>query len=90
MNEERKQYSVISTVTIGTDEYRDLIESVAEERIKYEKKNDEWYKYYLRVNELEKKVEELSKKCDRYKEFVESERDKYELWVIRTKGEFAE
>ena len=26
MNEERKEYSIVGQVTIGTDEYRDLIE----------------------------------------------------------------
>lgn len=38
--EERKEYSIVGTVTIGTDEYRDLIES----RMEMEKSRD----YYMR------------------------------------------
>ena len=34
MNEEKKTYSVVGTVTIGTDEYRDLITEVSELKVK--------------------------------------------------------
>ena len=91
MNEEKK-YSIVGQVTIGTDEYRDLIESVAEERARADRKNTEWYNEYERAKKLEQQVKELFAKCEKYEQFIksESEREKYELWVIRTKGEFVE
>lgn len=38
MDDEKRNYSVIGTVSIGTDEYRDLIEAVKNAEAKLEKK----------------------------------------------------
>lgn len=70
MDEEKKVYSVIGTVQIGTDEYRDLIES----RMEIEKSKD----YYMRegwkkdteINNLKKQVEVLKAKIEKFEKFI--------------------
>lgn len=73
MNENEKKYSVIGTVTIGTDEYRDLIES----RMEVEKSKD----YYMReswkkdeeIKNLKERVEALTTKLNRCEKFFKSQ-----------------
>ena len=68
--EETKTYSVVGQVTIGTDEYRDLIES----RMEIEKSKD----YYMRegwkkdeeINNLKKQVEALTAKMKKCEQFI--------------------
>lgn len=70
MNENEKKYSVIGTVTIGTDEYRDLIES----RMEVEKSKD----YYMReswkkdeeIKNLKERVEALTTKMKKCENFI--------------------
>lgn len=70
--EERKEYSVIGTVTIGTDEYRDLIE----ERIRLEKERDEynnkWYREYCDCNKLKEENTKLREELDKMKKFIKN------------------
>ncbi len=71
LNEEKK-YSIIGKVEIGTDEYRDLIESAKDSERKY---NDEWherYKQKARANDLEQKLKALQEQFDELNEFVNS------------------
>lgn len=84
MNEERKEYSIVGQVTIGTDEYRDLIEAVKEEennvRVYRKESNDR----YWEIDRLNKEVESLK----RYKEFVvEKCLDSYKLWMLGIESE---
>ncbi len=68
--DERKEYSVVGAVTIGTDEYRDLLE----DKFKAEQQKD----YYMRegwkkddeIKNLKKQVESLSCELNKYKEFI--------------------
>ncbi len=68
--EEKKTYSVVGTVTIGTDEYRDLIES----RMEVEKSKD----YYMReswkkdeeIKSLKVQVEALTAKMKKCENFI--------------------
>lgn len=84
MSEERKEYSVIGQVTIGTDEYRDLIEAVkdAEEEARdYRKESSD---RYWEIDKLKKEVESLKQ----YKEFVvEKCLDSYKLWKLENEQE---
>ena len=56
--EDRKEYSIIGKVEIGTDEYRDLIEACAEAN-----KQKDYYrdKYWAEQAESKKKEEEIKK-----------------------------
>lgn len=79
MNEERKEYSMVGQVTIGTDEYRDLIESLAEARANFQREHDTSWKRYMEIGKLEEKIKELEK----YKEYVTDKcMDSYRLWKI--------
>ena len=79
MSEERKEYSIVGQVTIGTDEYRDLIEAVKEvenEAREYRKQSND---RYWEIDKLKKEVESLKQ----YKEFVvEKCMDSYKLWKL--------
>lgn len=70
--EDKKEYPVTGTVTISTEEYRDLITD------KYEAENRK--DYYMRegwkkdeeINKLRKQVEVLTAQVEKYKNFVKS------------------
>ncbi len=70
MEENKKEYSVIGTVTIGTDEYRDLLE----DKFRAEKEKDEYSKrnndYYWQVKKLEEENKKLKEELDRVKNFI--------------------
>ena len=77
--EDRKEYSMVGKVEIGTDEYRDLIESLAEVRADYNEASRKNTERYWEIEKLKKQVEELKM----YKEFVtEKCLDSYKLWKI--------
>lgn len=89
MNEERKKYDVVGTVTISTDEYRDLIQD------KYEAEKSKDY-YYNKYWEYERKCKELDEENNRlrvhneqYKRYIKDngEQDKMELWLIKISRE---
>lgn len=84
MSEERKEYSIVGQVTIGTDEYRDLIEAVKEvenEAREYRKQSND---RYWEIDKLKKEVESLKQ----YKEFVvEKCMDSYKLWKLENEQE---
>lgn len=73
--EEKKVYSIVGKVEIGTDEYRDLIESrlVAEKRAD-SYMHDGWEKD-KKINELNKKVEQLTKKVEKCEKFFKNNHD---------------
>lgn len=85
MNEERKAYTIIGRVEIGTDEYRDLIEAVQEAKAEENHQRDRWCKEYDRANELEKKVKELAP----FKDFVTEKNlmSDFKLWRIERDGD---
>lgn len=77
--EDKKEYSMVGKVEIGTDEYRDLIESLAEAKADYSNASRKNNEYYLEVDKLKKQVEELKV----YREFVNEKcLDSYKLWKI--------
>lgn len=82
--EDKKEYSMVGKVEIGTDEYRDLIESLAEVRADYNEASRKNTERYLEIEKLKKQVEELKM----YKEFVtEKCLDSYKLWKIEKEEE---
>lgn len=70
MDENRKTYSVIGKVEIGTDEYRDLIEEKSEAL----RDKSNWYNKYWeessKVSKLQKELEEVRAELEKYKEFI--------------------
>lgn len=79
MNEEKK-YSVVGQVTIGTDEYRDLIEAVKEaenEAREYRKQSSD---RYWEIDKLNKEIESLKQ----FKDFVTEQKytDSFKLWKL--------
>lgn len=82
--EDRKEYSMVGKVEIGTDEYRDLIESLAEAKADYTRVSSKNTEYYWEVDKLKKQVEELKM----YREFVNEKcLDSYKLWKIEREDE---
>jgi len=61
MSDEKKTYSVVGTVTIGADEYRDLIEEVAEAKKEAERNDKLRWDEYRRANKAEDENKELRK-----------------------------
>lgn len=68
--EEKKTYSIVGQVTIGTDEYRDLIES----RMEAEESKDYYRRESWKKDEEIKKVREenakLKEELDKSKKFI--------------------
>ena len=84
MNEEKKTYSIIGQVTIGTDEYRDLIEAVQEAKADTDKQRSNWYEQYNKANKLEADIKKISAVSDSYADFINSSEEikaKYKLYL---------
>lgn len=82
---EKREYETKGTVTIGTDEYRDLIKDVCDLRSAGQKEHDDWYREYNRANELEKKLNAYKEELKKINDFLDSDdslRTKYKLWKI--------
>lgn len=90
MNEEKKTYSVIGKVEIGTDEYRDLIEGLAEAKAKYEAKDHEMWKEYRRANEAEKKAKDSADKLESLTAFINSDEEIRNKYIAFRKEQMAE
>ena len=89
MDEEKKTYSIVGTVTIGTDEYRDLIESVAVSKKQEEYYRNRFWEEQNKVSKLEKENVAIKADLDRFKKFVKEngEQDKMELWILKLNRE---
>lgn len=68
MNENKKEYSVIGTVTIGTDEYRDLLTDKFEAEKRASEEHDHWYKTYCEKTQLQNEYDKLMNECKTLKE----------------------
>ncbi|MBO6272856.1 hypothetical protein J6O48_08780 [bacterium] len=89
MGEERKEYQVIGTVTIGTDEYRDLIEAVKDAQREKDEQSNKWYEQYRKATELEKENAELKERLNKYEMFIgqnEAMKDGFTLYCVKTTG----
>lgn len=89
MDEEKKTYSVIGTVTIGTDEYRDLLTEKFEAVKEKCEWHDKWYKEYCDKSKLENECKKLKEELDQLKRYIRenNEQDKLELWIVRASRE---
>lgn len=84
-NEEKKEYETKGTVTISTEEYRDLITAAIELKAKGQREHDDWYKEYSARTELEGKLKKAEEKLQRFEDWMDSDnslRPKFRLWQL--------
>lgn len=83
MNEEKKTYSVVGTVTIGTDEYRNLIEEKSRLEHELDEEKCKSSEAYWKNVKNENKVKELEKNLELYKGYVNDGRQSdFKLWKL--------
>lgn len=90
MQDEEKKYSVIGTVQIGTDEYRDLIEGLANAKRELSEQTSRRYNEWRRADNAETKVKELTKENEVIRGFINSSEEiktKYKLYLIEKQTE---
>lgn len=84
MEEKKKTYTIIGKVEIGTDEYRDLIEQLAESRKEADKYNDKYYNEHWELERTKKELTSALTKLSSLSEFINSSdemRTKYKLFL---------
>ena len=77
---EVKEYDMKGTVTISTDEYRDLIREVYDLKAKGQREHDDWYKEYNRARDLDEQVKALKRRVERFEEFLADHKTVKEDW----------
>jgi len=85
MGEERKEYSIIGRVEIGTDEYRDLIESLAGARADYLNANSKRWDESKRADKAEMALNEAEGKLQKINEFLKQDKDlflRFQMWIL--------
>ena len=71
--DKKKEYSIIGKVEIGTDEYRDLIESVKDAKKEASENRRDYWKEQEKAREATKNVDKLNKKLSNYIKFINSD-----------------
>lgn len=86
MDDNKKVYAVVGTVTIGTDEYRDLLTEKFEAQQSANEERDRWYKAYNEKNVLTEENKKLKERLNQLEQYIKdnNEQDKLELWIVRT------
>lgn len=72
VEEEKKDYGVRGTVTISTEEYRDLVVKVQELKAAGQREHDDWYEEYKKNSDLKKEIEKRDGFIEKYKEYIDS------------------
>ena len=83
--DEKKTYSVVGTVTIGTDEYRDLIESLKEAQHEASENRSARWEFYSKAQKLETELKAVLEKLNELEAFVKSDEAvsaKFKLWCV--------
>lgn len=86
MEENKKEYSVIGTVTIGTDEYRDLLTEKFEAEKEKAEEHDRWWKCYTEKNKALEDVKKLTEERDKLRE----ELDKLKKFIKKNSATISE
>ncbi len=87
-SEETKEYDTKGTVTISTEEYRDLIAKVYELKAMGQKEHDDWYEQYKECERLKKDMEttkNISESYVRYINSTETRKSDYALYLRELK-----
>ena len=80
--DEEKKYTIVGKVEIGTDEYRDLIEGLADARNNASEERSRRWKLETDFSELKKKNSEIEKYMDELKAFVQSDVDIFQKFAV--------
>lgn len=81
---DEKKYSVVGKVEIGTDEYRDLIETVAELKSEKDRQFSQYWNERTRANNLENDLKAAKEKLADLQGFFDSSEEikaKYRLYL---------
>ena len=68
--EEKKEYSIIGTVTIGTDEYRDLLQEKFDAQKLESDWHTKWYNEYCDKRKFEDECKKLKEELDKCKAYI--------------------
>lgn len=81
---EEKTYSIVGTVTIGTDEYRDLIESVADAKADLKEESSKASERFWKIRELEDINKKLNERIAELDAFMSDRKlaSDFKLWKI--------
>lgn len=85
MSEEKKIYDVKGTVTISTEEYRDLITDKFEAQKSSDDYRSRYWSEQSESNKLKEKIEALEKGQKNYRDFVSSSPEitaLYKQWLV--------
>lgn len=80
-----KKYDYQGTVTISTDEYRDLISENADLKCELREVSSKKTELYWEADKLKKEVETLKQKCNEQLGFInssEEQKTKFKLWKL--------
>ena len=83
--DKEKTYSVIGIVTIGSDEYRDLIEQAVESRKEMEDYRAKKWNLDNEVQKLRSELRTTSENLKKYLEFLKQDKDlylKFQMWIL--------
>lgn len=86
---EVKEYETKGTVTIGTDEYRDLITEIERLRASGQKEHDDWYKELREKDNYKAKLDEAEAKLNKIEAWFEEDgesKTKFKLWKVEQEG----
>ena len=81
---DEKKYSIVGKVEIGTDEYRDLIETVAELKAEKDQQFSRYWDERKRANDLENDLKAAKEKLADLQGFFDSSEEikaKYRLYL---------
>lgn len=89
MDEMKKEYAIVGSVTIGTDEYKDLIVGAEKAKAERDRYMHEYWNAQTKVKELETERDKLRAELVDYKRYivVNHEQDELELFLLRSKQE---
>lgn len=87
--DEKKKYDIVGTVTISTEEYRDLIYDKCEAEKNKDYYYNKYWEYERKCKELDEENTRLRLQNEQYKRYLKenNEQDKMELWLIKISRE---
>lgn len=90
--EDKKDYGIIGTVTIGSDEYKDLIVDAVSAKAEkdyymhqYWDSRDKWNECEKKVSALKAELDTLKEELAKYKRYIKENdaQDDFELWILK-------
>lgn len=87
---EDKKYSVVGSVTIGTDEYRDLVRNSIEQENSADDYRRKWWSEQEKVKNLQQAMDKITPKYEAFNKFLKSDdaiATKYKLYQIEQQQE---